>query len=70
MTDIPKILVQEEEDTAEACRDHPDIFATIHNNAGMYVNNIFYSLNIHKEINLIHIFSQNSRTSSYHRYYY
>ncbi|KAL2749736.1 lys-63-specific deubiquitinase BRCC36-like [Vespula maculifrons] len=33
MTDIPKILVQEEEDTAEACRDHPDIFATIHNNA-------------------------------------
>ncbi|KAI4484471.1 lys-63-specific deubiquitinase BRCC36-like [Polistes fuscatus] len=33
MTDIPKILVQEEEDTADAGRNHPDILATIHNNA-------------------------------------
>ncbi|KAK2577275.1 hypothetical protein KPH14_003412 [Odynerus spinipes] len=33
MTDIPKILVQEEEDATKACRNHPDILATIHNNA-------------------------------------
>ncbi|XP_015586310.1 lys-63-specific deubiquitinase BRCC36 [Cephus cinctus] len=33
MTDLPKILVQEEEDTAESCRNHPDILASIHNNA-------------------------------------
>ncbi|KAG7188250.1 hypothetical protein KM043_016112 [Ampulex compressa] len=33
MTDLPKILVQEEEDTAEACKKHPDILASIHNNA-------------------------------------
>lgn len=31
--DIPQILVQEEEDMAGACKDHPDILATIHNNA-------------------------------------
>lgn len=33
MTDIPKILVQEEEDVAEICKGHPDILASIHNNA-------------------------------------
>ncbi|XP_012273128.1 lys-63-specific deubiquitinase BRCC36 [Orussus abietinus] len=33
MTDLPKILVQEEEDMAEACEDHPDYLASIHNNA-------------------------------------
>lgn len=36
MTDLSKILVQEEEDMAETCKDHPDVLATIHNNAGMY----------------------------------
>lgn len=36
MTNLSKILVQEEEDMAEACKDHPDILASIHNNAGMY----------------------------------
>lgn len=36
MTDLSKILVQEEEDMAEACKDHPDILASIHNNAGTY----------------------------------
>lgn len=36
MTDLSKILVQEEEDMAEACKDHPDVLASIHNNAGMY----------------------------------
>jgi len=38
MTDLSKILVQEEEDMAEVCKDHPDILANIHNNAGMYHN--------------------------------
>ncbi|XP_011154578.1 lys-63-specific deubiquitinase BRCC36 isoform X2 [Harpegnathos saltator] len=33
MTDLSKILVQEEEDMAETCKDHPDVLATIHNNA-------------------------------------
>ncbi|XP_066601551.1 lys-63-specific deubiquitinase BRCC36-like [Prorops nasuta] len=33
MVDLPKILVQEEEDTAEACRNHPDMLASIHNDA-------------------------------------
>ncbi|XP_048505004.1 lys-63-specific deubiquitinase BRCC36-like isoform X2 [Athalia rosae] len=33
MTELPKILVQEEEDSAETCKDHPDLLATIHNNA-------------------------------------
>ncbi|XP_029679606.1 lys-63-specific deubiquitinase BRCC36 [Formica exsecta] len=33
MTDLSKILVQEEEDMAEACKDHPDVLASIHNNA-------------------------------------
>ncbi|XP_046420961.1 lys-63-specific deubiquitinase BRCC36 [Neodiprion pinetum] len=33
MTDLPKILVQEEEDSAEACKNHPDLMATIHNRA-------------------------------------
>lgn len=36
MTDLSKILAQEEEDMAETCKDHPDVLATIHNNAGMY----------------------------------
>lgn len=34
MTDLPKILVQEEEEIAETCKDHQDILASIHNNAG------------------------------------
>lgn len=33
MAEIPPILVHEEEDTAKDCTDHPDILATIHNNA-------------------------------------
>lgn len=33
MTEIPKILVQEEEVVAEMCKGHPDILASIHNNA-------------------------------------
>ncbi|XP_032674101.1 lys-63-specific deubiquitinase BRCC36 [Odontomachus brunneus] len=33
MTDLSKILAQEEEDIAETCKDHPDVLATIHNNA-------------------------------------
>ncbi|XP_043272963.1 lys-63-specific deubiquitinase BRCC36-like [Venturia canescens] len=33
MTDVPRILVQEEEDTAESCKGHPDILASIHNDA-------------------------------------
>lgn len=33
MTDLPKILVQEEEEIAETCKDHQDILASIHNNA-------------------------------------
>jgi len=37
MTDLSKILVQEEEDMAETCKDHPDVLASIHNNAGMYI---------------------------------
>lgn len=34
MTDVPRILVQEEEDVAESCKNHPDILASIHNDAG------------------------------------
>ena len=34
MTDLTKILVQEEEELAEACKNHPDMLASIHNNAG------------------------------------
>lgn len=41
MTDLPKILVQEEEDMAETCKDHPDVLATIHNNAGMYYHLLY-----------------------------
>jgi len=33
MTDVAKILIQEEEDTAESWKDHPDILASIHNDA-------------------------------------
>ncbi|XP_076626214.1 lys-63-specific deubiquitinase BRCC36 [Colletes latitarsis] len=33
MTDLPKILVQEEEEMAETCKNHQDILASIHNNA-------------------------------------
>lgn len=33
MIDLPKILVQEEEDIAETCKDHSDIVTTIYNNA-------------------------------------
>ncbi|XP_077268467.1 lys-63-specific deubiquitinase BRCC36 [Temnothorax americanus] len=33
MTDLSKILVQEEEDMAETCKDHPDVLASIHNDA-------------------------------------
>lgn len=46
MTDLSKILVQEEEDMAEACKDHPDILASIHNDAGMYINYLLYILRI------------------------
>lgn len=42
MTDLSKILVQEEEDMAEACKDHPDVLASIHNDAGMYITITFY----------------------------
>lgn len=41
MTDLSKILVQEEEDMAEACKNHPDVLASIHNDAGMYFT-IYY----------------------------
>nr|XP_031844580.1 lys-63-specific deubiquitinase BRCC36-like [Nomia melanderi] len=34
MTELPKILVQEEEEMAERCKDNQDILASIHNNAG------------------------------------
>ncbi|KZC09662.1 Lys-63-specific deubiquitinase BRCC36 [Dufourea novaeangliae] len=33
MTELPKILVQEEEEMAETCKDNRDILASIHNNA-------------------------------------
>ncbi|XP_054008603.1 lys-63-specific deubiquitinase BRCC36-like [Hylaeus anthracinus] len=33
MTDLPKILVQEEEEMAETCKDHHDILTSIYNNA-------------------------------------
>lgn len=33
MTDLPKILIQEEEDMAENCQGHPDVLASIHNDA-------------------------------------
>ncbi|XP_033211452.1 lys-63-specific deubiquitinase BRCC36-like [Belonocnema kinseyi] len=33
MTDLPKILVQEEEELANVCRNHHDMLASIHNNA-------------------------------------
>lgn len=36
MIDLSKILVQEEEDMSESCKDHPDVLASIHNNAGVY----------------------------------
>lgn len=36
MTELPKILAQEEEDMAAGCRNHPDILVSIHNNAGKF----------------------------------
>ncbi|XP_058807435.1 lys-63-specific deubiquitinase BRCC36-like [Phymastichus coffea] len=33
MTELPKILAQEEEDMAADCKNHPDILISIHNNA-------------------------------------
>ncbi|XP_076674126.1 lys-63-specific deubiquitinase BRCC36 [Andrena cerasifolii] len=33
MTTVPKILLQEEEEMAETCKDHQDILVSIHNNA-------------------------------------
>lgn len=34
MASLPKILVQEEEELAEARKDHHDILASVYNNAG------------------------------------
>lgn len=34
MTDLLKILVQEEEEMAETYKNHQDILASMHNNAG------------------------------------
>lgn len=34
MTELPKILAQEEEDMAKDCKNHPDMLVSIHNNAG------------------------------------
>ena len=38
MTELPKILAQEEEDMAKGCKNHPDILVSIHNNAGKLQN--------------------------------
>lgn len=38
MTDVAQILIQEEEDAAETCKDHPDVLAAIHNDAGTEIN--------------------------------
>jgi len=56
MTDLSKILVQEEEDMAEACKDHPDVLASIHNNAGMYITVYYIILHIDQKYNINHSF--------------
>lgn len=38
MASLPKILVQEEEELAEARKDHDDVLTSIYNNAGKKLN--------------------------------
>lgn len=58
MTDLSKILVQEEEDIAETCTDHPDILASIHNNASMYMLYITLHYKLKKMVELINKIEQ------------
>ena len=51
MTELPRILAQEEEDIAKGCKKHPDILSAIHNNAGK-LKNLIQKIKSDSAINL------------------